>query len=555
MDNFDAIQKQCVCSKEAIFECRCKNDIQYLCSDCISSHLQDLNLPHKLESIGININESSRAALIAFIKKNLNILDKTESSILTEIKKSILKIQEHANIVLEDFFILRQNLKSLLITLITSPKSTKEWNIKRILAQDSQDTINELSTWKLFLVSFNTELFEIPWVTYENNYEKYVTPKKLEPKPEQKSMIIPEPAIIPIERPKSYAIVKNDSLEDFEIVKELEKVKIEGKAEPDLFCKGNHRLVWSYTVLLEYFISRGVRKIQCSFCGKEFARPCWHCSECAVDVCEECGNKKGIKSPKLMCDNNHELSWNCTVTAKYPNHKGWVCNWCTDTFITPSWHCSQCRFNICKKCAGIFNVSPIELKDKCIFNHTLKQEMHNGQSICKNCSINITKLGYSCNICNYHICYNCNNFHNFEIPQDPVLSCQNKHLLRWSSLRNFTCNSCARNFKNHSFYCWACDFDLCYECADYIEDMNRRGFKRYDSNRHALEIGYLRNSSNTFCALNCKFCNIKLPRNCLVFACLQCNIFMCINCFKNDKRLAFEMINPFNTLVQLLRKN
>lgn len=113
--------------------------------------------------------------------------------------------------------------------------------------------------------------------------------------------------------------------------------------------------------------------------------------------------------------------------------------------LNPSWHCDKCNFNLCEKCSSICNAYPIELKDKCILNHSLKQATHKGDAKCRDCSNDIYDQRYCCNICNYHICENCYQYHNLEISQYPILSCFKGHLLRWNSQRNFNCNACAKN--------------------------------------------------------------------------------------------------------------
>ncbi|OMJ72929.1 hypothetical protein SteCoe_28495 [Stentor coeruleus] len=533
MDSFEIIKIQCSCFEAAEFECHCKAQIQYLCSNCASSHIREPNLPHNLKTLTININESSRSALISFIKDSLINLDITKKSISAKLHKLFLELQDQAKVAFKDISILRRNLKSLLKTLSNFPQNTYEWNIKRILAQDLQETIKDLSSWNLFSVNFIIESFETPWIIFDNNYDKCITTKKVEHRPREKSLIIEKPPVLSVERYKSCAIENKEIFEEF---KNIQRIIGKKEIEPGLYCEKNHKLFWSYTVILENYLIRGNSKLECKFCGKVFAKPCWHCSQCAFDVCEECGNKQDIKSPKFVCDNNHELLWKCTVAEKYRNSTGiasWKCNFCELSKSTPSWHCSECKFDLCSNCASAYNVFPIELKDKCILNHSLIKVAFKSPTRCKDCSRALTGIGYSCNTCNYHICGNCYKYHNLDIPQDPILICFKGHLLRWNSQRSFLCNSCSRSMKS-SFCCMSCLFDYCYQCADYLESIRRNDFIRKDDSGHVLGIKYLVKSelARAFC---CKNCNMELPSRCLVFSCEICGYYICIWCFRSDR--------------------
>lgn len=165
-------------------------------------------------------------------------------------------------------------------------------------------------------MSFNIESFEIPWVIIDNNYESFVRPKKPEPRSMDKSLIIEKSLVLPIERYESY------TFESKEFSKEVKKEEKFANEERVLYCENNHKLVWSYNVILENYLIRGKGSVKCCYCGKIFFKPCWHCLECAFDICEECGKAQGAKCPKLLCDKNHELSWRCTVAEKNRNITG-----------------------------------------------------------------------------------------------------------------------------------------------------------------------------------------------------------------------------------------
>ncbi|OMJ96169.1 hypothetical protein SteCoe_352 [Stentor coeruleus] len=545
MNFFGKMKILCACSAVAKFECHCKAQIQYFCSNCSSKHIEIPNLAHKLQTISIAINDLSSSALINFIKDSLNNINTIKTSISAKMHKIFLALQGHANTALKGISLLRKNLKSLLNILINSPQNICEWNIKRILAQDLQDTIEDLSTWELYSVNFNIEAFEIPWVIFENNYENCVSYKKLEPSYDMKSMIKAKQPIKPAEKNKI------SSIEIKEIFTEENKLEINKRLERKelvLYCEKNHKLVWSYIVPLEYFLLRGNRIVQCNFCGKEFSRPCWHCSQCVFDVCEECGTNQGIACPKLVCDNGHELLWKCTVAENYKsasNNNSWRCNNCRCLKSTSSWNCNQCKYDICQQCAFKKEVPPIELKSKCILNHNLIQEKHIGKYKCKSCSDYIMNIGHSCFICNFHVCVKCFKNYNLDIPQNPILSCFNKHLLRWNTQRQFGCNACARNMQS-SFHCMSCNYDLCFACADYLEDVVRLNIIRTDNNKHQLMERFMLSGSNNYVS-SCGSCNKQFVLNNLVFSCEICKFYICITCFKNN-RVTQKIRNTFKVI-------
>lgn len=85
---------------------------------------------------------------------------------------------------------------------------------------------------------------------------------------------------------------------------EVKKIEITKKIGKKIVLNfdNNHELIWSYIVSLEYFLLRNNSLVQCQFCAKEFSKPCWHCSQCTFDICEECAISQGFACPKLVCN-------------------------------------------------------------------------------------------------------------------------------------------------------------------------------------------------------------------------------------------------------------
>lgn len=522
MDLLDAKARKCICSKLAEFKCQCKSETQYFCSICAPDHIKDINIRHKLQTISTTINEPSRRALILYIKDNIKSIKVIRTSISAELTKAVSLLQKQASIAFRGLMILNKNLKSLLVTINTSPQYISKWNIKRILSQNPQETAKELSSLKLFSVILNTEALATSWITFEDNYEMFTVPKIPEYIPLQASSIKTGHISLLPDHPRS----------------RMRASKISA-----LFCKINHKLVWSYSVLLECFLIKGPGKVQCNMCSKKISKPCWHCSECFYEVCEECGNSQGVASPKIVCDKGHELFWKCTSVIKYKTLSSiniHQCNKCYIEINCPSWHCDLCNFNLCKLCASEKGALPIEIKDKCILKHILKPKKFKFEVKCNGCSNKIKYANNSCDICDYKICEVCSKFLNQEIAQDPILSCHKGHLLRWSDYADYTCDVCARKFESSSFYCKTCDLDVCYECSDYLEYVNRNNVGCKDMNGHQLERSNFVRSGSMPKISYCYSCDYRLTSNCLVFSCLPCQTYICILCFRKNENAVLQ---------------
>lgn len=72
--------------------------------------MEQPNLPHKLQTISISVNESSRSAVVNLKKDSLNKLDTIKASISAEMHEIFLALQGHTNAALKDLSILRKTL-------------------------------------------------------------------------------------------------------------------------------------------------------------------------------------------------------------------------------------------------------------------------------------------------------------------------------------------------------------------------------------------------------------------------------------------------------------
>ncbi|OMJ68545.1 hypothetical protein SteCoe_33965 [Stentor coeruleus] len=596
MEAYHGFKQYCTCKTLATFKCLCQGIDQYFCSPCAVNHLQDDVLHKNLLNSNPPYIPESKSILINYLFKSLRNLEQSKENLLKETQKIISKFQMQESSILAQINKISDSITSMIKRLLSSPRAIKEANIVRSIALNSHSLSIELEKWKLFSVDISTEELEnlvSSWVRckdftdiffnneiilnekllsnmfakdnaieeqkinsknrhfssdfdskkkiehyenqgnnnfftvsvdYDSNFSKNMNLKISNEKPVKKLAEFELAYDMPSERSKSYA---------FESI------------EPSLYCSKKHKLAWSYTVLLEYSLKKRFTNIECALCRKVSMKPCWHCSNCCYDICEDCGTKKGVLSPKLTCEKNHDLMWKCTVASKYEKlykNSFWSCNSCSLRSTKPVWHCSYCNFNLCQKCASKNSVISIELKNTCLLKHKLINKQCFGETQCSNCSNLISNFGNSCEVCNYNTCEKCNELQNLDIAQDNVISCTKGHLLRWDIVNSKMCVVCRQNVNSKAFSCKACSFYICFECADYLEEIRRNNIIRKDKNQHELSITPVDLSTFREKIFYCYACNIQFNSNCIAFSCTLCNFFFCINCFrKGCKTSTFGM--------------
>ena len=151
----------------------------------------------------------------------------------------------------------------------------------------------------------------------------------------------------------------------------------------------------------------------------------------------------------------------------------------------------------------------------------------------------------------------------------PLYSCLTPQRAQYS--QSWTCRKCGCNYTYNtpSFYCTACDFDLCQKCLiqyqlyqielyDYKNNSNNFNDIMINPNdpnlrsnihNHSMKliqvINYNANKYN-ICCLKCKNKNNSGDN---FFYCSLCNFFVCNNCFNNSQNSQQQMnqqIQPFN---------
>jgi hypothetical protein len=156
----------------------------------------------------------------------------------------------------------------------------------------------------------------------------------------------------------------------------------------------------------------------------------------------------------------------------------------------------------------------------------------------------------------------------------PLYSCLTPQRAQYS--QSWTCRKCGCNYTYNtpSFYCTACDFDLCQKCLiqyqlyqielyDYKNNSNNFNDIMINPNdpnlrsnihNHSMKliqvINYNANKYN-ICCLKCKN---KINSGDNFFYCSLCNFFVCNNCFNNSQNSQQQMnqqIQPFNNQMNM----
>ena len=142
-----------------------------------------------------------------------------------------------------------------------------------------------------------------------------------------------------------------------------------------------------------------------------------------------------INYPILVTAHEHPLLL-CTCKR---NNKGWSCDECKLSFSqnTPSFYCTYCDYDLCKKCLGNYKLNQIKP-----FNEYLNS-----------CDIKVDNLNQS---------YPWQQkFPNHEHSLSLINKTNNKS--KWK------CQKCGKVYKkniNILFYCSLCDYNICYKCKN-----------------------------------------------------------------------------------------
>ena len=143
----------------------------------------------------------------------------------------------------------------------------------------------------------------------------------------------------------------------------------------------------------------------------------------------------------------------------------------------------------------------------------------------------------------------------------PLYSCYTPQRQRNNQF--WTCGKCRCNYTYNtpSFYCTACDFDLCQKCLlnyplyqiqmyDYslkenfnvFLNQNHSNYKK-DIHDHIMALVQIENYNNDTYTIHCRVrrCDIRNTES--FYYCSLCNFYVCQNCFRNSQGFQNNNIN------------
>ena len=296
-------------------------------------------------------------------------------------------------------------------------------------------------------------------------------------------------------------------------------------------------------------------------------------------------NTKGKDKIKkeLEIVNNRESPRSTQIGTMYHKHgvvllfsnEDWTCQKCHLNKLKneSKYHCSlqDCNFNICKTC--IENNSKYPLTDfihKQIYLNKYSFSFHNHPLLyCRSSRHNSNLNFWSCNICRLTFTNRIWSFYCTYCDFDLCLICARKlvpsndllngygikiddhdHTLVYLiSNKDWNCKICANQFTSNDgkFYCSICDFSLCKNCKNKINNENKNtnlnfslrnysdSFVNTKYHTHALiYCNTSRNDKET--SWNCDICGINYGPQNWSFYCTKCDYDVCLNCYNKAKK-------------------
>ena len=197
----------------------------------------------------------------------------------------------------------------------------------------------------------------------------------------------------------------------------------------------------------------------------------------------------------LVCDKNHYLIWHGDVGKYYnevSNSPKIFCDYCKATMKRSSWHCRECRFDLCKDCRD-WVVESKKLNNsylKCWNSHFLlmstrlkeyyMKKFGAEKYTCRSCNTVQSGTNLHCRRCYFDICENCQRYIETYAPVAQIANCTNGHSLAWVpelsknyqkkyGAPRYSCNICTRVYNGSgSFNCFPCTYDICTLCIEPI---------------------------------------------------------------------------------------
>lgn len=532
------------CPIRASFECTCQNSNKLFCKDHLISHLSTSAPPHNNRQIEVAPDPQVASLVISTLEGLSEKIKISIKQLTDDFVHELSEIETRFRFILDTLNEYSKVMNKLILDIKTDPSSISDSRIKVTLFSEVNYAKIELAKWDVFSFSLNNSgLSESikKWGYVKEDFKYLFTI-------EQKKVIIKIDG--QINKVVSNNLIENKkicddlTLPNYNFAQRLSLPTANIRQPKKLFCLHNHELKWSTNIPFKYFDLCKSFSILCYLCKKEFSSSCWHCSKCSYDICESCGESKGVYPDKLKCSNNHELLWYPDTPHYYKSiNKGrrFKCRSCDLIKSQSNWHCRQCNFDICSVCAKKKGREPLITLLKCENNHdlvikNLKTSEVNGFTytpICNYCEEKAVGDGKICETCDYVVCMNCEYYYISNSPGHPLITCHNGDTMRWTQVEGFRCNACFREFEDEHYKCKKCNLNLCSECSDTLmKCVLFREPKSHWENNHLLKWNWSAGSENV---TMCSFCMVFYMTG--MFCCTACDLKFCLLCYNDPKRL------------------
>jgi hypothetical protein len=193
----------------------------------------------------------------------------------------------------------------------------------------------------------------------------------------------------------------------------------------------------------------------------------------------------------LLCDTGHFLIWQGDVEKFYKDSNPDAvirCSYCKIGMKRSSWHCRECRFDLCKDCRDwvVDSQKFTSPALKCWENHFLlgsdklkefyKKKFGIEKYTCRSCNSQQEGENLHCRRCYFDMCNTCKGLVESHSQTAENIKCKAGHSITWApdvckrykvtyKIHKYTCNVCMRSYTGAgSFNCFDCMFDICVPC-------------------------------------------------------------------------------------------
>ncbi|KAL4481614.1 hypothetical protein ABPG74_007703 [Tetrahymena malaccensis] len=98
---------------------------------------------------------------------------------------------------------------------------------------------------------------------------------------------------------------------------------------------------------LNLISSSNTKMISCGICEDKDILFSWNCQSCNFNVCLGCS---GLQ--KRFSNHEHSLKLTSSHLQRYPNVQSTFCDNCKSSPLLFSWHCFQCKYDLCLDCSS-----------------------------------------------------------------------------------------------------------------------------------------------------------------------------------------------------------